>query len=247
MCYNPGMAICEVHWFGMADYEEIWRLQERWAGEIAAGVRPATLLLLEHPHTFTMGRRSDPAHLLWSQAEIDAHGAKVFQVDRGGDITYHGPGQLVGYPLIPLGIPGGASGLIDRADYVGYIRKLEQVLIATAARFGIAAEARAGLTGVWVSAHEWSRSRVAARDAQPAAHKLASIGVKVDARGISRHGFALNVNTQPEFWGGIVACGLDGVQMANLADFCEPVPAMETVRDVAEACFLDEFDFTRNG
>src|SRR5512144_2374735 len=126
---------CTVHRVGVIDYEQAWLLQDRLAHEIAAGVRDPTLLLLQHPHIYTFGRSGHPENLLWGAAELEEHGIQVHWVDRGGDVTYHGPGQLVGYPLLPLA-PGGlkvdsgsGSGRLPSADYIGYLRKLEAVLI----------------------------------------------------------------------------------------------------------------------
>ncbi len=96
-------ARCEVHRLGLVDYQQAWDLQETMAAEIARGTRPPTLLLLQHPHTYTIGRSGKPENLLWDERQLEQEGVRVYQVDRGGDITYHGPGQLVGYPLLPLG------------------------------------------------------------------------------------------------------------------------------------------------
>ena len=96
---------CHLHDLGLIDYDAAWGLQDRLAGEIARGERPPTLLLLEHPHTYTFGRSGQAANLLWSESELARRGAAVRWIDRGGDVTYHGPGQLVGYPLLPLGSP----------------------------------------------------------------------------------------------------------------------------------------------
>ena len=123
--------VCEVIRLGLAPYREAWALQAHLAGEIAAGKRAPILLLLEHPHTFTFGRRGNPANLLWNDTELARKGVEVHWVDRGGDVTYHGPGQLVGYPLLPLAPIGWMAGeqRIPRADYVSYLRKLEEALI----------------------------------------------------------------------------------------------------------------------
>jgi len=204
---------------GLTDYRTAWNLQNSLAAEIAAGTRPPTLLFLEHPHTYTIGRRGGQNHLLWDAASREAAGVSVIEVDRGGDITYHGPGQLVGYPLLRLAQPGWQGERLPQADFVGYIRKLEDVLITALAGFGIQAVRRPGLTGVWVPAHHIA--------GQPG--KIASIGVKVDVKGISRHGFALNVNPDMTYWQGIVACGIDRVQMVSIADFVSPAPSMPAV------------------
>lgn len=188
--------------------------------EIADGVRPNTLLFLEHPPTYTLGRRGDARHVLWTDAARAERGVNLRWVDRGGDVTYHGPGQLVGYPLLRLAGANWQQERLPQADFVGYVRRLEEVLIAALANFGVQAEARPGLTGVWVG-----------KD------KIASIGVKVDARGISRHGFALNVNVDKQYWGGIVPCGLDGVKMINLADLLSSVPPIERVMEQVSQAF----------
>jgi len=235
---------------GLVEYEKAWKLQDEYAVEIAAGRRPPTLLLLEHPHVYTFGRRGQAENLLWNGTELKNRNVAVHWVDRGGDVTYHGPGQLVGYPLIPLtpirSIPAlhpGEAEKIPDTDYVGYIRKLEKTLIIALARLGIAAGQQTGKTGVWVQADVWSRCpRCRPEDKQKPA-KLAAIGVKVDARGISRHGFALNVNPDMSYWDGIIACGLAGEPVAALADLLDPVPEMERVKEEVVSAFRDVFDY----
>ena len=244
---------------GLIEYERAWKLQDEYAAEIAAGTRPPTLLLLEHPHTFTFGRKGHAENLLWTPEELTHRGVAVHWVDRGGDVTYHGPGQLVGYPLIPLGRLGvqslptlpprlqsletleSASSRIPEADYVGYVRRLERTLIAALARLGLVTGQLSGLTGVWVQADVWSRCpRCRPEDrAKPA--KVAAIGVKVDARGVTRHGFALNVNPAMEYWDGIVACGLADHPVAALSDLLSPAPTMERVKAEVAAAFRTGF------
>ena len=132
--------ICQVQRLGLAPYEQTWKLQDELAAQIAAGQRPPTLLLLEHPHVYTFGRRGQAHNLLWGEAELAQRGITVHWVDRGGDVTYHGPGQLVGYPLIPLGAvseTAGQGARLPQADYVGYLRRLEQVLILALASYGV--------------------------------------------------------------------------------------------------------------
>lgn len=267
-----GRPICEVHNLGLIDYQEAWDLQNQYAAEIAAGDRPATLLLLEHPHTYTFGRRGEAAHLLWDEAELDQRGISVYWVDRGGDVTYHGPGQLVGYPLLPLGrlsspspqapstgsttssgrnaLTGGEGNRVPRVDYVSYIRKLERVIITAVTEFGVEAKQVEGLTGVWVERGQLSvnSDRSAVRD-KPSVFrsplliaKLGSIGVKVDARGISRHGFALNLDPDMGYWEGIVGCGLPHPEV-SLAGLLEPVPVMDVVVDVVAETFGKIFDY----
>ncbi len=236
-----GKPVCEVYWLGRVDYDAAWHLQERLAGEIAAGRRPPTLLLLEHAHVYTLGRRTQPGHILWGAEEQAARGLTVREIDRGGDVTYHGPGQLVGYPLLPLAPAGWSSQRIPQADYVGYIRRLEEMLILALANLGLAAGQRPGLTGVWIMADVWGRCARCDPSVRPQPAKIASIGVKVDARGVTRHGFALNVCPDRSYWDGIVACGLDGVQMADLADFFDPPPPVEQVARAAADSFADVF------
>ncbi len=242
--------ICEVLRLGLVPYEEAWRLQEKLAGEIAVGKRPPALLLLEHPHTYTFGRRGKLENLLWDQAELDRRGISIHWVDRGGDVTYHGPGQLVGYPLLPLA-PGGLSAVgtggsprMPQADYVGYVRRLEQTLITCLAQLGLAAGQIEGLTGVWVQPDAASHCRACPPEMRKKPAKVAAIGVKVDVRGVSLHGFALNVNPDMEYWNGIVGCGLKDYPVASLAQLIDPPPDMERVMEAVISSFGDVFGYT---
>jgi len=246
---------CEVLDLGLIEYEAAWKFQNQYAAEIADGRRPPTLLLLEHPHVYTFGRRGKQENLLWGEAQLKEKGIAIHWVDRGGDVTYHGPGQLVGYPLIPL---GGVQSLqtlqlrsqetsdslrIPQADYVGYVRKLENMLIIALARLGLAAGQRSGLTGVWIQADVHSRCpRCKPEDRQKPA-KIAAIGVKVDAHGISRHGFALNVNPDMEYWDGIIACGLQNEPIVSLADLFPEPPSMERVKHEVSTAFGEVFGY----
>lgn len=227
------MQPCHIRCLGLVPYQQAWDLQVQLAGQIAAGEIPPTLLLLEHPHTFTFGRRGQAANLLWSESELKQRGIEVYWVDRGGDVTYHGPGQLVGYPLIPLNINGLVtstqtdSSSLPQADYIGYLRKLEQVLIQVLHQFGVRGERIKNLTGVWVN-----RS------------KIAAIGVKVDSHGITRHGFALNVAPDMSYWDGIVGCGLSGCSVTSLAVLQSNPPSMQQVIQTVIAAFEDVFEVT---
>jgi lipoyl(octanoyl) transferase len=227
---------------GLIDYERAWKLQDFYAAEIAAGTRPATLLLLEHPHVYTFGRRGQAENLLWNETQLKEKGIATHWVDRGGDVTYHGPGQLVGYPLLPLGKVD-AEQKIPQADYVGYVRKLEKMLIIALAHLGLVAGQQTGMTGVWVQADVWSRCpRCKPEDRQKPA-KIAAIGVKVDAHGVSRHGFALNVNPDMSYWNGIIACGLADYPVVSLADLLDPVPTMEKVKQEVVSAFGEVFGY----
>jgi len=266
------MKTCHVLPLGLTPYQQAWDMQAEIAAEVAAGTRPPTLLLLEHPRVYTFGRRGHPENLLWDEAERARRGIEVHSVDRGGDVTYHGPGQLVGYPIIPLvpvgagsprprlafanaGAgeprpyappsppagrgPGGGVGEV-RANYTGYVRNLEKALIKTIAGFGIVSGQIPGLTGVWVQPDVASRCRHCPPAAKKQPSKIAAIGVKVDVKGITRHGFALNVNTDMEYWDGIIGCGLDA-PVINLADLLDEPPDMQDVMDKFVASFGQVF------
>ena len=243
----------EVLDLGLIEYEQAWKLQDQYAQEIAEGKRAPTLLLLEHPHVYTFGRRGEQKNLLWGETQLKEKGIAIHWVDRGGDVTYHGPGQLVGYPLIPLGVQSlptlqnrsqetSDSLLIPQADYVGYVRKLEKTLITALARLGLVAGQRSGLTGVWIQSDVHSRCRHCSPEDRKKPAKIAAIGVKVDARGVSRHGFALNVNPDMEYWDGIIACGLQDEPIVSLADLFETPPAMERVKAEVIRAFKEVFE-----
>ncbi|XEC97665.1 lipoyl(octanoyl) transferase LipB [Paenibacillus tarimensis] len=181
-------------------YEEAWQLQKSYVKQIDKGERSDTLLLLQHPPTYTIGSQRHPEHMLLSEEELERRGIAVFEIDRGGDITYHGPGQLVGYPLLYLD----AAGL----DLHAYLRKLEQVIIDWLADYGMTAGRKAEYTGVWVGNE-----------------KIAAIGVKFNKsrqrRGfITSHGFALNLKADiaSEGFSGIVPCGIDHYGVTSFAD-----------------------------
>jgi lipoyl(octanoyl) transferase len=240
--------VYEILDLGLIEYERAWKLQDEYACEIAEGKRPPTLLLLEHPHVYTFGRRGKQENLLWGESQLKEKGIAIHWVDRGGDVTYHGPGQLVGYPLLPLGAPHpqrlsqGERGVrIPDADYVGYVRRLEKTLIVALARLGLAAGQRSGLTGVWIQADVHSRCARCRPEDRKKPAKIAAIGVKVDARGVSRHGFALNVNPDMEYWDGIIACGLQDEPIVSLADLFPKPPSMERVKQEVSIAFSEVF------
>lgn len=236
---------CRVFRLGLVPYEEAWALQDRLAQEIAAGEREPALLLLEHPHTYTFGRSGHAQNLLWDEGELARRGVRVHWVDRGGDVTYHGPGQLVGYPLLPLGRAAVRvdaerdSSRLPEGDYVGYLRRLEETLIAALAGLGVAGFRLPGLTGVWV--HLPGTDQFLAGKQRPA--KLAAIGVKVDTRGVSRHGFALNVSPDMRYWEGIIGCGLEEYPVASLEQLLTVPPSMETVMGSVVSAFGEVFGY----
>ena len=198
-----------VYQLGTIDYSEANDLQFKLAAEVAEGSHPPVLLLLEHPHVYTFGRQSDPKDLLWDEETLSRRGIQVVESDRGGEITYHGPGQLVGYPILPLR----ETGTLE------YLRKLEETLIQTLAFFEIASVRVPGQTGVWVPGSDSS--------ALPA--KISSIGVRVDANRITRHGLALNVAPEMACWDGIIACGLENQRQTSMAELLPHPPEIKFV------------------
>jgi lipoate-protein ligase B len=182
----------EIRHLGRVPYAEALALQEELRERLARGESGETILLLEHPDVVTFGRGAKAANALASDTELRRDGYDVFRVSRGGDVTWHGPGQLVGYPILDLRRHG--------ADVHRYLRDLESVLIAALADFGIAAQRRDGFAGVWLDSRR----------------KIASIGVGVRAWR-TLHGFALNVDCDLTRFGAIVPCGLAGVEMVSMA------------------------------
>ena len=232
--------VCEYFDLGLIPYDNAWALQDRFAAAIARGDRPATLLLLEHPHIYTFGRRGQEQNLLLDEHQLRERGLSIRWVDRGGDVTYHGPGQLIGYPLIPLGKLE-QNERLPEVDYTGYLRRLEKTLIVTLAGFGLAAGQIPGLTGVWIQSDVYSRCpRCRPEDRQKPA-KIAAIGVKVDSNGISRHGFALNVDPDMTYFDGIRPCGLTE-PVVSLADLLHPVPPMDEVKQAVVEAFRGVFE-----
>jgi len=240
---------------GLIEYETAWKLQNEYAADIANGNRPPTLLLLEHPHVYTFGRKGHAENLLWGEEQLKQKGIAIHWVDRGGDVTYHGPGQLVGYPLLPLApirpdrSQAESSALEDdsvrpvRSDYVGYVRRLEEMLIAALARLGVVTGQRTGKAGVWIQADVYSRCPRCRPEDREKPAKIAAIGVKVDVRGVTRHGFALNVNPDMTYWDGIVACGLQDEPVVSLEDLLMPVPTMERVKGEVVRAFGEVFGY----
>ncbi|HYR09592.1 MAG TPA: lipoyl(octanoyl) transferase LipB [Longimicrobium sp.] len=173
----------EVRRLGLITYGDALELQAQLVKQRRAGEIPDTLLLLEHPHVITLGSGSHDENVLVSPEERAERGIELFDTGRGGDVTYHGPGQLVGYPIFDL--------KPDRQDLHRYLRDIEEALIGVLADFGLAGGRKEGLTGVWVDDR-----------------KLAAIGVRVSSGWITSHGFALNVTTDLSFFGTIIPCGI---------------------------------------
>ncbi len=225
------MKVVRVYRLGRVPYARAWRWQKCLAEKIARNEHPPALLLLEHPHTYTLGRQGHVENLLWDEEERQRRGVALFQVDRGGDVTYHGPGQLVGYPLLPLGRVD-ANQHLPQADYVGYIRRLEEVLIQALRAWEIESFRIDGKTGVWVTGN----------DGRPA--KIAAIGIKVDVHGISRHGFALNLAPDMAYWQGIIGCGLKDDTVTSLAALLSQPPAMSALQMTVVRAFARVFSVT---
>ena len=198
---------CAAAFLGRVPYPDAWRLQRELHERVATGQIPDQLLLLEHPHVYTLGRRGKESDVTATAERLNELGAEVHRVDRGGQATYHGPGQLVGYPIISLRRWGGGP--------LRYVQALEQVLIATLAELGIEAQSEDRPTGVWVG------------DA-----KIAAIGVRI-SQGVTMHGFALNVCPDLSYFGQIVPCGVPDGGVTSISkllsknvDVEEVVPAL---------------------
>lgn len=209
------MNTCWVASLGLMEYSDAYRLQRRLHSHVLNGALPNLLLLLEHPNVYTLGRRGRQSDILAPQATLDALGVQVAFTDRGGETTYHGPGQLVGYPIIGL---RGRSGGVR-----GYVRQLQQTLVSALADFGIRGECAGKPIGVWVG------------DA-----KIAAIGVRVSRR-VTLHGFALNVCPDLRFFDYIVPCGIPDGRVASMArELGRDVGVSDAMRAVAQA-FGSEF------
>ncbi len=182
--------LCVVEQLGLIDYAQALRIQQEKVALRKAVAIPDTLLLLEHPHVYTLGRNARREHLLASRGKLAELGAEVFETDRGGDVTYHGPGQLVGYPILDL--------TRHRRDLTWYMRSLEEVFIRVAGDYGIRAGRIPACPGVWVGSE-----------------KLVALGVHV-SRWVTSHGFAFNVNTDLACFQWIVPCGLRGKGVTSL-------------------------------
>jgi lipoyl(octanoyl) transferase len=189
-------------WFGRVDYAVAWSWQKELFAARLDGRRADSVMLLEHPPTYTLGRRALQQDLVYGPVEQEARGIQTFNVDRGGRATYHGPGQLVGYPIVGLG---------ERYDVIGYLRKIESALIALLGDHGVDARRDDRHTGVWVGSN-----------------KIAAIGVKI-TRGVTMHGFALNIATDLEMFEGIVPCGIADRWVTSLEAETGSSPSLEQV------------------
>lgn len=211
------MRTIEVRRFGIISYAEGLEIQKALVAQRKAGEIPDQLLLLQHPPVITLGvkSRSDRSHIIASSDLLEAEGVEIFETGRGGDVTYHGPGQLVGYPIIDL--------KPDRCDVHQYVRDLEDVMIRMASAFGVEAGRVPGLTGAWVGDE-----------------KLGAIGVRI-ARWVTSHGFAFNVNTTLDHFDLIVPCGITGKGVTSLERLLgRPFPMAE-IEESAVKAFSEVF------
>ena len=208
----------EVRRLGVVPYADALDLQKRLVELRKAGAIPDQLLLLEHPPVITLGvkTRNDRSHVLATPDTLEDEGVEIFESGRGGDVTYHGPGQLVGYPIIDL--------RPDRCDVHRYVRDLEDALIRAVAAFGITAQRMPGLTGAWV-----------------ADDKLAAIGVRI-ARWVTSHGFALNVSTNLAHFDLIVPCGIPDKGVTSLDKLTGRAVVMREAEDAVAAALAEVFD-----
>lgn len=205
-----------VQRLGRVDYESGLAIQKQTEAAVKAGTQPDTLLLLEHPHTLTIGRRGDSSSVLLSEEQLKSRNVTLFETNRGGKVTYHGLGQIVGYPIISLSP--------DREDVHRYVRDLEEVLIRTMADFGIDAYRIEGLTGVHTQRG-----------------KIAAIGVHI-SRWVTTHGFALNVNTNLSYFDLIIAC--EGEPVTSMEELLGVETRLSDVEDRIAAHFAEVFKMT---
>ncbi|MDD5764774.1 MAG: lipoyl(octanoyl) transferase LipB [Candidatus Marinimicrobia bacterium] len=203
---------------GLCPYGKTWEIQKRLHADRLAGKISDTLILVEHPHVYTLGKNADARHLIASEEYLKNRGIEIFNVDRGGDITYHGPGQLVGYPIF---------NLKDHKESIAwYVNSVEELLIRMLAKFNIQSERIKGLTGIWVGDK-----------------KIAAIGMRV-ARWVTMHGFALNVSTDLSFYSGIIPCGIATKGVTRMCDL-NPAVSIEEVKAAVVEEFIRQFMFIR--
>jgi lipoyl(octanoyl) transferase len=232
-----------AHWLGRASYEPTRALQENLLAARVTGAIGNELLLLEHSPVITLGRGAHAEHVLASREALAERGIEVCETTRGGDVTYHGPGQLVAYPIFDL--------RPDRCDVRKYVRDLAAVMVKLAARYGIGAsfiEGAPNLVGVWVdreSPHAW-RGDPRAQDGATRPEKIGAIGVRI-SRWVTMHGFAFNVSTKLADFAHIVPCGIRGYGVTSIASLGQawpsvpPAPAVEEVARVSAEAFSEVF------
>ncbi|MBZ5531671.1 MAG: lipoyl(octanoyl) transferase LipB [Acidobacteriia bacterium] len=234
------ISVINVVWLGRVDYSTALDLQQTLVNLVKQGRIGHTLLLLEHPPVITLGRNASENNIVASREFLAAKGVERFETDRGGDVTFHGPGQLVGYPIFNL------RGFEPRVGAVDFVRKLEEALIRTCGDLGVVTERIPGLTGVWT---QDQTPAAPAPQGAPAARqaKIAAIGVHI-SRAVTSHGFALNVNTDLDYFKLIVPCGITDKPVTSLAlelARLQPprqVPALEDTAQMAARNFGRVFE-----
>ena len=200
---------------GLVDYADAYEAMHELAGRRAAGVVPDTLILLEHPPVYTAGRRSQSDHVRWSEPEIEAAGAELHHVDRGGSVTFHGPGQLVGYPILDLGV---------RPDVIAHLRRIEDAVIRSAADVGVELHRDPEATGVWAGER-----------------KVCAIGVKLTHARVTLHGFALNCTTDLGWFDAIVPCGLSDRGVTTLSELAGRTVTVDEMAPIVARRFAEVF------
>jgi lipoyl(octanoyl) transferase len=223
---------------GTLDYATGLRLQQKLVQLRKDGRIGDVLLLLEHTPVITLGRNAKAANVIASSEQLVERGVEVFECDRGGDVTFHGPGQLVGYPIFDLRGLGSADGKRKTLGAVEYVRRLEEVLIRSCADFRISSQRVAGLTGVWTTSDRIvpgePESRLGVENQYPeGTAKVAAIGVHI-SRGVTSHGFALNVNTDLDYFDLIIPCGITSKSVTSMAkELGEHVSLQEVAHSIS--------------
>jgi len=202
---------------GIKDYKETWDFQHELFDKRVKGEILDTFLLVEHPHTYTLGKTADVNNLIFNKEQLAQKGINVYNIDRGGDITYHGPGQLVGYPIIDL--------KNWKQDTHLYLRGLEQIIINSCKQFGLEMGRKEGLTGVWIEDR-----------------KIAAIGIKV-SRWVTMHGFAFNVNTDLNLFNGIIPCGITDKAITSLEKETGNSIKLNEVKEIIVKEFMNFYDY----
>jgi len=202
---------------GLIDFQQAWDLQKKLFTQRIENKINDTLILLEHPHTFTLGKVADKKNLIWNENQLQENEVKVFEIDRGGDITYHGPGQIVGYAILDL-----KSWYQDTHKY---LRALEEVIINVLKDFSIVSARKEGLTGVWIDDR-----------------KICAIGIKI-SRWITMHGFAFNVNTDLNLFNGIIPCGISDKDVTSLEKELGGKQNLNEVKERIVRSFMEVFNY----
>ena len=207
---------CNYKWLGQVEFGKARNIEEQLVYEVAAKEKNHSILFLEHPPTYTLGRSGNPSHLLITEDRLKEMGAVLYRTDRGGDITFHGPGQLVGYPVLDLK----QLGLGIRT----YVRGIEEVLIKAISAFGVKAERISGFPGVWIGDG-----------------KIAAVGVRLNRNKITSHGFALNVNNDLSYFSGIIPCGIKNKGVTSLAEITKKTNRLSDVLMQVVSAFGEVF------